>query len=340
MDASTNTTHLGSFLIVIPGTVNYFYNLYARWMAGAFRRMGHEVHLHVLDEVPQRSYDFCILTNACEIEWANRFANPRDRLKALRRRCKTLLNFTADCVHTQWFRGNLAVARDLEVDGVLDIGFFPQKAPELAGDQIRYHFAFDGLLDEQARAADAFSAEEVANRTIPWAHVGVHNPKRIELTDQLISGFHPHGLIYLPEVAPIKEEGSPHLNHEQLGRVLKRTKYYVWFSQNKPFFMESLRFKMAWSSGCMPIQVVEDAAEIPDSVPFTPWLMREGEVVERLRALDFDEARLTFRQEFLRQPRFADGMAELLRAHGLRFQEDTGRSPLESHPEQVLQSCA
>jgi hypothetical protein len=287
-----------SLLIVIPGTVNYFYNLYARWMAEAFQRMGLKVDLRVLGEIPNADYDLCILSNVCEIEWAHRGLGPRTRILALRRQCKTLITLTADCVHTHWFRNNLAVACEIAADAMIDVGFVPQDDPELKHRGIRYHFAFDGLLSGQAAEVATFAKEEEAARPIPWAHVAGRNAQRVGLTDRLLTGISPGGFVYLPSPSPITEKGSPHLNADQMNRILERTRYYIWFSKHGHFFMESLRFKMAWQSGCVPIQVVEDSAILPDHYPFSDWVMREGEVVDRVRALRFVEARQAFREEY------------------------------------------
>ena len=132
----------------------------------------------------------------------------------------------------------------------------------------------------------------------------------------MINGVSPHGLVFLPEVSPIKEKGSPHLNQEHMERILSRTKYYVWCSHHDHFYMESLRFKTAWLTGCVPIKVVEDDASLPADLTFPMFVLREGEVIERLAALAFEDARSLFRKEFLRHPRLDDGLAKLLDSCG------------------------
>jgi hypothetical protein len=324
----------------MPGSLNYFYNLYARWMAEAFRGMGLKVDLHVLDEVPQADYDFCILSNIGEIEWANRGLDPRTRLMAIRRRCRTLISFSADCAQTTWFQNNLAVARELGADAILDVGFVAQEVPELRQDGPRYHFAFDGLLETQASALGAVADEDLAGRTIPWTHIGGRNPKRVELTERLITRLSPQGFIYLPEPGPVTETGSPHLNSEQMERILRRTRYYVWFSKHRSFFMESLRFRMAWLSGCVPVEVVDDSADLPENLPFSDWVMREGEVAERLRTFRFRESRRAFREEYLRRPKLEDGLASLVRKFGYLASGGANWTSLYSCAGQALGSCA
>jgi hypothetical protein len=340
IDSQTDCAGNASLLIVIPGTVNYFYDLYGRWVAAAYREMGLRVEVHVLPEVPEADYDLCIFSNVCEIEFANRDLNARDRLRAIRRQSKILISLIADCVHTPWFGANLALAAEFGADGILDVGFMAQDAPGFAAHRLRYHFAFDGLLKSQARTPNASSQEDAASRTIPWAHIGASSPKRVELTDRIITGFAPHGLVYLPGLSPVKEQGSPHLNPRHMERILARVRYYLWCSQHESFFMESLRFKMAWLSGCVPIKVVDNAARIPDDLAFSTWVIQEHELVERLRALDFNEARDRFRDEYLRRPRFDDGLAAMLRDYGYHPLEVTAQDARTALQGEPLRLCA
>src|SRR5271157_5008295 len=186
MDASSNAVDVGTVLIVIPGTVNYYYNLYARWIAEAFRPMGAKVELCVLSQVPSATYDLCLLSNICEIEWANHEDDARARILQLRRRCKTLISFNADFVHTHWFLKNLSAARAIEADGICDVGFLRQDCQE--------------RLDTR---------EDAIRRSIPWAHVGGRTLKRVEFTERLVTDFSPAGFFYLPAPAPVTEKDSP-----------------------------------------------------------------------------------------------------------------------------------
>jgi hypothetical protein len=80
--------------------------------------------------------------------------------------------------------------------------------------------------------------------------------------------------------------------------------------------MESLRFKMAWLCGCVPVKVVGDVETLPDDLPFSAWIVREHQVIEYLRALRFTEARRRFREEYLHLPRLDEGLASMFRDYG------------------------
>jgi hypothetical protein len=312
LGGSNHSCHL---LMVIPGSVNYFYNVYARWMAEAFERLGARVVLCELPDVPPGTYDLCILSNAAEILHATRAAGGWERLANLRRAVGTLISFSAECAYTPWFQSIVNLGRELEVDALLDVGFVPQRE-STNGLDADYYFVFDGLLDSQAREQDPAPCAASPTRNIPWVHVGMHTGKRVELTDQLVKGFSPHGLFYLPPVSPIKEKGTPHLNQGHMERILTRAKYYIWRSHHDYFFMESLRYKMSWLAGCLPIKVVGDEDALPADCPFSAWVLREAELIERLRAMEFDTERRAFHDEYLRRPRLEEGLARVLEGCG------------------------
>lgn len=325
-------------LIVYPGTVNYFYNRYARWMAEALRSRGASVELRLLSEVPPGSYDVCLLSNLCEIECASPPRVARALVRELRERCETLIACSADAVNTRWFRNTLEAASAVHADGICDLGFVRQDSQELRERGLRYHFCFDGLLGAQLPMGG--EPETAADhRPIPWTHVAGRTLRRVELTDRLVREVSPGGFFYLPRPSPVTETGSPHLNEGQMERVLRRTRLYVWLSKHEGFFMESLRFRTAYLAGCVPVEVVDDAAEPPAGIPFCDLVIRESDIGARLRSLDFEHARQTFRHEYARHPRLEDGLVELLAAYGRIAPLDGDPAvPLEGGKE--LRACA
>ena len=165
--ASVKSGHPCRVLLVIPGSVNYFYNLYARWMSEALCQLGVQVDLCELSEVPSGTYDLCILSNVAEILHATEDHGGRDYLKALCPSVGTMINFSAECVHSRWFKSNLDLCREFGVEAILDIGFSPQGA-SIDCQGLAYFFVFDGLLASQASQPTS----DPSDRFIPWAHVG------------------------------------------------------------------------------------------------------------------------------------------------------------------------
>ncbi len=91
-------------LIVIPGTVNYFYNLSGQRVAEALRELGFVVDVSTLVDCPKGDYTCCILSNISEIlhafgDEAGGFA----KLDDLRGRCRAMFSLAIDCVSTPWY---------------------------------------------------------------------------------------------------------------------------------------------------------------------------------------------------------------------------------------------
>ncbi len=304
-------------LLVIPGKVNFFYNLYARWMAEGFQRLGAHVHLCELPDVPDGVYDLCIVSCVGEVLHAVGRDEGRRRLRDLRSASGVMMNLMAECAKTRWFRNVVDPGRELGIEDIVDVGFLPQD-DVVAREGFRYHHVFDGLLVTQLQQGPAAGGPpSLADRPIPWAHIGMHTKGRVALTDRLIGHVAPNGFVYLSEVSPIKEKGSPHLNPDHMRRVLRRTAYYVWCAHHDHFFMESLRFKTAWATGCVPIKVVDEQSALPADLAFASFVLREGQVTDVLNSMDFVAARQALLDEYQRRPRFEAGLARLMDAYGL-----------------------
>ncbi|MEJ7638896.1 MAG: hypothetical protein WKF75_13230 [Singulisphaera sp.] len=75
-------------LVVIPGTVNYFYNLSGHRIADALRELGFEVDVSTLGQCPGGDYAWCVLSNLSEILFGfGDEAAGLKRIRELRRRC-------------------------------------------------------------------------------------------------------------------------------------------------------------------------------------------------------------------------------------------------------------
>jgi hypothetical protein len=307
-----------TLLVVLPGTVNYFYNEYGRWIAEAGRELGLRVVVCPLPEVPAATYDLALLGNLAEILHAVGREPGQRLLEDLKRSVGAIVNLSADCARSHWFRNNVELSLALGLNAILDVGFLDQRdvfEAEWSGSGLSYHFAFDGLTEAQARAARP--PADPITRTIPWAHVGMQTPERVALTAELVSRVSPRGLVYLPRLSPVTEQGSPHLGPLEMNRILERTRSYVWCSHHASFYMESLRFRTAWLTGCVPVKVVRDDEALPAGLPFADWVVRRSALADDLGGLDFEEARRAFEAEYLRSPWLEDGLADLLNAFGL-----------------------
>ena len=86
---SNPTITSGRALIIIPGTVNYFYNLSGRRVAEALGELGLAVEVSTLGACPDGDFDCCFLSNITEILCAHGDeADGLERIAALGGRCR------------------------------------------------------------------------------------------------------------------------------------------------------------------------------------------------------------------------------------------------------------
>lgn len=300
-------------LVLIPGVVNYFYNLNGRRMAEALSDLGFQVEVSTLTSCPPGGYDCCVLAAPTEVLFS--VGNDRaglDKLRALRRGWKVLISSALEAVGTPWFDKIRHCCEAIGVDAMLDLGFHDQGdrlAPEA---RAKYHFIMAGLTTSELRALDRADLRD-AGRTIPWAFVGHSSQDRVALVAHLVGAVDPRGFVYIPQhTGPCTEKGSPHLNQRQFERVLRHTRYQIWCSHHGNFYMESERFRMSLLAGGVPIKVVAKARPGGEAVPFD-YLMIEREAVGRaLKSLDFEQTRRRFREDFRRLKVLKAGLADYL----------------------------
>jgi hypothetical protein len=325
MDITTRTQSRRA-IIVIPGTVNYFYNLSGRRIAEALGELGFEVDVSTLGECPERGYDFGLISNINEVIFG--FGDTEDgfrRIGALRERCRAMASLAIDCVRTSWYGLIRDYSARVNIGLIFDLGLFDQSAILSSADRASYRFVFSGLTAAEARAVDA-SDEDDRGRKIPWAFVGHLTPYRCALVDYLVRAVDPGGFVYMPLPAPYTETGSPHLNQQQFDRVLAHTKYQVWCSHHWHFYMEPERFRSSLLTGGVPIKMIESREQIPKDAPLGYLMMEPALVGERLSSRVFPRLRRRFRNDWRAFPTLAAELARVLHTAGI----ETGRFELRA----------
>jgi hypothetical protein len=304
-------------LIIIPGTVNYFYNLSGERIAEALRELGFAVKISTLPECVEDDYDWCLLSSITEILHAYGDEDAGlARLEVLRGRCRSLASLTLECVSTPWHRRIRDLSARAGADLILDLGLCDQGEFLDPDEREGYRFVFSGLTPSERRQLDELD-EDHAGRTIPWAFVGQVTPDRAALVDHLIQAVDPRGFVYMPGTAPYTEKGSPHLNQQQFERVLRQTRYQVWCSHHAYFYMETERFRTSLLTGGVPIKIVDSRAAIPESAPLDYLILEPGEVEGRLTDDLFLQLRRRLRHDWRRFPTLAAGMARVLDEAGI-----------------------
>jgi hypothetical protein len=309
-------------LILIPGTVNYFYNLSGRRIAESLRALGFAVDVRTLDECSDQDedeYDWCLLSNISEIlhAWGDE-AGGLARIGVVGRRCRTLASLAIDCTSTPWYHRIRDLSRRVGARPILDLGLHDQ-APSLEpADRTDYRFVLSGVTPSERRQLDALALDAADDeRTIPWAFVGHATPHRAALIDHMIQSVDPRGFVYMPRAVPFTESGSPHINQQQLERVLSRTRYQVWRSYHSYFYMEPERFRNSLLTGSVPVKIVASRRDVPKDSPFSYLMLEADDLGGRLTSAVFPRVRRQFWDDWRRFPTLAQELARVLREAGI-----------------------
>lgn len=312
----------GSVLVLISGSVSYYYDNIGKRLAQALRELGYSVDVATLGQYRDKDYDWCFIGPIMEV------CVPLGSIEGAIRlveRVMSRVNHSAmwllECVRTQWFVNSWDLFREANVHWFFDLGFHSQYddiPANLKGVREAYHFAWNGLTNRE-RAIAARWLEHPGARPIPWAFVGHSTPARVQFVKMLMDRLDPHGFVYLPILTPISED-SPHMNEQQLQNALERTRYVLWRTHHDHFYMESVRFRDALLAGAVPIKVVDRALLATREVPFTNLMLDEGTFAEDVGVMDFESTRERFIREYMALPSMesavADFLAEKLGTHG------------------------
>ena len=301
-------------LVIIPGSVNYFYNVEGRRLAEALLNLGCQVDVCTLDSFPDQPYDWCFLLNIYEIDFA--FSNRSaflSRINKLKHNCAQVVPTLLEAVQSKWFQDSYELLAETDLANILDMGFEDQRSSLPESAKRAYGFLFNGLTESERRMAlSDFKAE---SRPIPWTFVGQATAERLTLVERLVLDYDPAGFVYLIRHVPYTEDG-PHLRESQLEQVLQRTRYKVWCSHHPYNYLESIRFRLALLTGCVPIKINLRSQKIDNSTPFSALIMEENDCIERIRSLDFQTARRQFVDEFCALPSLEASVLGLLSQWG------------------------
>jgi hypothetical protein len=311
MSRQTEHEHLFRALIVIPGTVNYFYNQSGRRLGEALRCLGGDVDIHTLAECPERDYDWCIFSNITEVLFAAGEEQGVRRIRSLAPRWRRTASCAIDCVRTVWYERIRELCRRCGVELILDLGLCDQGRYLPPERRDNYRFVFSGLTPTEKDALDELSRRDQP-LVFPWAFVGHKTPYRVALVDHLLQSVDPGGFVYLPFPAPYTEKGSPHLNQEQFEMVLRQTRYQIWCSHHHHFYMEPERFRTSLLTGGVPVRILDSPNDVPPDAPFSYLMMDAEQVGPRLRNGNFQRVRGRFHSDWQRAPLLSEELSRVL----------------------------
>ncbi len=303
-------------VVVIPGTVNYFYNTTGRRLASALEELNCAVKVNTLRESDEGDWDLCLISNLSEVLHSCRSeAEAFELLRGLLQRCRSVAAVSLDAVQTPWFERTVNLAAYLGIGTVLDLGLCPQEPPEELRQRIHYRFVLDSPTKSEATRLDA-ALRNRTERPIPWAFVGHATPDRAAFVDFLVSEVASDGFVYIPPLEPITEKGSPHLNHDQFLRVLSSSKFHTWCSHHHFFYMEPERFRLPLLSGCVPLKVLLEGQNIPHEAPLRQALVTRHELKRAVIDGAYEDLFETLATEYASR-RLAEELGEALVDQGL-----------------------
>ncbi len=306
-------------LFIVPESVSYFYDVEGTRIAECFSRLGGEVVVCGIDSFPQEYYDWCFLLNLCEIISAqNENSNyVLEQIQRIRLQTTHVALVLMESVRMTWFANNFHFFHLANLDILIDIGFYDQRFHLFAGDasaysgaESAYRFLFNGLTHRERLIVEQM-ATPAAERPIPWAFIGHQVEGRIRFLEQLMERVGRDGVVYLPEFTPVTEDG-PHMNEKQFFDVLKRTRLKIWCAHVSHYYVESIRFRQAILTGCLPIKVNNQVRDIDANHPFSRFVFEYENFDQRMRELDFEAARKSFQEEYFSQPSFESSLLELI----------------------------
>ncbi len=316
---SQNVLTGSSALVLVPGTVNYFYNVEGKRLAEALTNLGCQATLSTLDSYAERKYDWCFLFNLYEIDFAYRDRSGFLRqIQKLKSSCNFVIPALLESVQTKWFNDSIQIMAEAQLRTILDLGFENQQALLPDSSHYEYRSLFNGLTKAERLSAKSLPSEiSASERPIPWAFVGQATGERLRLVERLVQEYDPAGFVYLVRHVPYQENG-PHLGGQQLNRVLQSTRYKIWCSHHPYYYLESIRFRLALTNGCVPVKIIAGSQNANPAAPFSSLIFSEMDWIDRLRALDFETARRDFVAQFLSLPSLESSVSALLSKWGTK----------------------
>lgn len=299
-------------LIIVPGSVNYFYNVEGSRIAEALTELGCAVSVCTLASYEPQGYDFCFLLNLYEINHAyGDYPGFLQHMRVLKASCKRVFPVLLEALQTKWYRDSLQLVLESKLENMLDIGFHDQRSSLKGLAPHSYSFCFNGLTRSEREVLPVAMTPQT-ERPIPWTLVGQGTSERIGIVDELIRNYDSRGFVYLVRHVPYTENG-PHINEAQFHSVLQRTRFKIWCSHHPYPYAESIRFRLALIAGCVPIKVNMDPSCDMTKLPFSSLILNKSDFVKELRDLNFEEARERFVEEFCSQPSLEEALLQLLR---------------------------
>jgi hypothetical protein len=291
-------------LMLISGSVNYYYDNIGKRMAEALRSLGFAVDVATLRQYRDRDYDWCFIGPLLEV--CVPLGNIEEGMRLVERilaRVDHSAMWLLECVQTQWFVNSWKLFKQAKLQTLLDLGLHSQydDVPRsLDGVREVYRFAYNGLTNHERNIAESW-LDHRGERPIPWAFVGHAGRVRARFVKTLLDHLDRDGFVYMPGLTHITEDG-PHMNTRQMQDMLEHTRYFIWRTHHDYFYMESERFRGALLAGAVPIKVLDHKLLSSRKMPFAELMPDEGTFAEKVRTSDFETTRKRFIDDYMALP--------------------------------------
>jgi hypothetical protein len=304
-------------LVLISGSVNYYYDNIGKRVADGLRNIGFQVDVCTLRQASDAArYDWVFVNPVVEVAYP--YGNMEEALRRIEQfvtRAPYSANILLECVQTHWFVKSWEPYKQTKIQTLFDLGLHDQRneIPNTPpGMRDGYRFAYNGLTLQERQLAQSWLDRRV-ERPIPWVFVGHSEPVRIQFVQRLMNQLDKGGFVYMPQLTHITEDG-PHMNASQMQETLDHAKYFIWRTHHDYFYMESERFRNALFSGCVPLKVMKTELIGGRNVPFRHLMIDEADMITPVRDFNFryEEVRQAFIEEFLALPSMEDELRALV----------------------------
>jgi hypothetical protein len=301
-------------LVIVPESVNYFYELPGHRLRDALQHLGYTVWLQRLDNFAVRDYDWCFLVNVAEIiqgflrTQRGTLDDALARFGILHCHVTQRALLLMECVATAWYEDNMRWCDGLQIQHRIDMGYHRQAVPQTKG----YHFLFNGLTANEQRHVH-HQVVRAAERPIPWVFIGTGTPVRMQVAQKLVECVDSRGVLYLrnPQGQAVGWHG-PHINYDQYLRIHQRARLSVWSSHHEYVYVESERFRMAALAGAVPIKLLAEPLPAAMTVPFRFLMLPLDGMEAVLPTLDYEPMWHRFRDACLALPVLEDALQRVM----------------------------
>lgn len=298
--------------IVYPDGLNWFYAHIAKVLHRDLLNFFAEVELVPSSTASTRlcTGEIAIIVSLYECALSARNADSADHsdkfIANLKRfKCRVLYNY--DCIYSEYFTKQFVKFPGV-ITSVMDVGAKEQHYSDMIYG-VPYHWLPENYASFEM---DDIVVDKLV-RPIPWALIGHMNKDRVSLASICRQELGGDGFVYLPQLKPYGIHNNS-LTYDDIFKLLKRTKFYVWGSHHSYPYHEGLRSLHAVISGAAPAKIDPRYYGMYQDVP---WVYRSVSDLRSDISENGHESMLTRARKFLsNRPTIGQSVSALISESG------------------------